>query len=69
MYFDNFAAFVHMDGHGFYVWLAYAVALCVLLGLLLIPGLQKKRFVRTYRRTVKRQRRAAAAEHELETTS
>ncbi len=69
MYFDNFTALLHMDGHGFYVWLAYAVALCVILGLLLIPGMQKRRFVRAYRQTIKRQQQAAPVKHELETTS
>ncbi len=69
MYFDNFTALLHMDGHGFYVWLAYAVALCVILGLLLFPGIQKKRFVRTYRQTVVRQQHAPPAKHELEATS
>ncbi len=69
MYFDSFAALLRMDGHGFYVWLAYAVALCVIIGLLLIPVLQKKRFVRAFNQTTKRQRPAAPAKHELDTTN
>ena len=24
---DSFAHFIHMDGHGFYVWMAYSVTL------------------------------------------
>lgn len=24
---DSFAHFIHMDGHGFYVWMAYGVTL------------------------------------------
>lgn len=68
MYFDSFAAFIHMGGHGFYVWLAYAVALLVVVGLLLIPGMQKKRFVRAYRQNLQRRQRAVPAKNELETT-
>ena len=67
MYFDSFAAFIHMDGHGFYVWLAYSVALLVVLGLLLIPSMQKKRFVRGYRQSLQRRRQPAPASHQLET--
>ncbi|MGI9286738.1 MAG: heme exporter protein CcmD [Pseudomonadales bacterium] len=66
MYFDSFAAFVHMDGHGFYVWLAYAVALIVVLGLLLVPGMQKKRFIRDYKQSLRRQQQQTAAQHGLE---
>lgn len=69
MYFENFTALLHMGGHGFYVWLAYAVAMCVILGLLLFPVLQKQRFVRSYHQSVKRQHHAVPAKHELETTS
>ncbi len=69
MYFDSLAAFIHMDGHGFYVWLAYAVALIVVLGLLLVPGMQKKRFVRNYRQSLQRRQKTVAAEHELEAST
>jgi len=30
MYFHNFEEFIEMGGHGFYVWLAYAVVLFAL---------------------------------------
>lgn len=69
MYFDSFAAFIYMDGHGFYVWLAYSVALIVVLGLLLIPGIQKRRFVRDYRQSLQRRQQHARAEHELEAST
>lgn len=69
MYFDSFAALIHMEGHGFYVWLAYAVALLVVLGLFLVPGMQKKRFVRDYCQARQRRQQAPAAGHKLETTT
>ena len=33
MQFESFAEFIAMGGHGFYVWLAYAVALLALVGM------------------------------------
>ncbi len=30
MYFDSFQAFFHMGGHGFYVWLSYAIFVAVI---------------------------------------
>lgn len=50
----SFEQFLHMDGHGFYVWLSYAVAALVFLGLLFEPVLRRqslrKRIAAFYRR-------------------
>jgi len=32
MYFQSFQEFIHMGGHGFYVWLCYGVVLFALVG-------------------------------------
>ncbi len=48
--FDSLAAFLHMDGHGFYVWLAYGIALAVLLLILLAPWWQLRSLRRSARR-------------------
>ena len=32
MYFQSFKEFIDMGGHGFYVWLSYAVVLIALIG-------------------------------------
>ncbi len=50
----NLEQFLHMDGHGFYVWLSYGVAALVFLGLLFEPRLRRqslrKRIAAFYRR-------------------
>jgi len=42
--FENIAAFMAMDGHGVYVWSAYAITFVVLAYLLINPVLQQKVF-------------------------
>ena len=46
MYFDNFNAALAMGGHGFYVWLAYAVTLAVIAAVLIAPLRRRKRLLR-----------------------
>ena len=58
MYFATLADFVHMDGHGAYVWSAYAIALLIIGTLILLPILDRRRFLRE---EALRQRRAASA--------
>ena len=43
MYFDSFAQLWHMDGHGPYVWSAYAIVLLVLIGLVRAPLARRRR--------------------------
>ena len=38
MYFDSLTAVAHMDGHGIYVWLAYAITMVLLSWLLWSPS-------------------------------
>lgn len=49
MYFDSFAAALAMDGHGPYVWSAYALTLTVLTVLVLLPVFRKRRLLRELR--------------------
>ena len=58
MYFESLAAVWHMDGHGFYVWLAYALTA---LPLVLMVGLPLKRIRQHWRWLQAEQRRSAAA--------
>ena len=37
MYFESLAAVWHMDGHGFYVWLAYALTALPLVIMVWLP--------------------------------
>ena len=43
MYFDDLAQLWHMDGHGPYVWGAYAIVLLVLIGLVRAPLARRRR--------------------------
>lgn len=46
MYFDSFQDFIHMGGHGLYVWLAYGVSLAVFVLLVALPVIKKKRMLK-----------------------
>lgn len=43
-YFDSWAEFVKMDGHGPYVWAAYAITWLVLCYLVISPWWRKRRW-------------------------
>ena len=57
MYFESLPAVWHMDGHGFYVWLAYALTL---LPLVIMVWLPLKRIRQHWRWLQAEQRRSAA---------
>ncbi len=44
--FESIASFMVMNGHGPYVWAAYAVTAAVLVYLTLSPVLQRRQFIR-----------------------
>ena len=58
MYFESLAAMWHMDGHGFYVWLAYALTA---LPLVLMVWLPLKRIRQHWGWLQAEQRRSGAA--------
>ena len=58
MYFESLAAVWHMDGHGFYVWLAYALTA---LSLVLMVWLPLRRMRQRWRWLQAEQRRSGAA--------
>jgi heme exporter protein D len=45
MYFDSLEALIHMDGHGLFVWSAYAVAALVIVWLLVAPLRRRRRLL------------------------
>ena len=55
MAFATLSEFAHMDGHGMFVWLAYAIAAVVLFGLVLGPLTRRRRALQR----IARRRRAA----------
>jgi len=62
MYFDSFADFIAMGGHGLYVWLCYGIAACVLSFNILSPLLKKRHFFNEQTRRLRRERRMAEQE-------
>ncbi|MFT5721605.1 MAG: heme exporter protein D [Motiliproteus sp.] len=58
MYFDTFSDFIAMGGHGLYVWLAYAIALIIIVFNVLSPLLAKKQFMAAYKRRLRREQRS-----------
>jgi len=48
--FDSLAAFAHMDGHGIFVWTAYAIVYGILIYLTVSPLLQKSAFLKQQRK-------------------
>lgn len=57
MYFESLTAALAMNGHGAYVWSAYAITALVLLQLMLAPRRGRRRLLRELRAE---QRREAA---------
>jgi heme exporter protein D len=49
MYFADFAQLWHMDGHGPFVWGAYAIVLVVLIGLVRAPLVRRRRVLERVR--------------------
>jgi len=49
MYFDSLNALLTMDGHGAYVWTAYAVTLLVIIAILCVPLWRRRRVLRLLR--------------------
>jgi heme exporter protein D len=45
MYFDSLQSLIHMDGHGVFVWSAYAVAVVVIAWLLVAPLRRRRRLL------------------------
>ena len=60
MYFDSLHAALHMDGHGFYVWSAYAVTFVTLTATVIAPVLRRRRFLRQLAAQIKRTQGATA---------
>lgn len=58
MHFDSIQALIEMNGHGSYVWTAYAIALVILLSLVIQPLRAKKQFIRVQKNELRRQQRS-----------
>lgn len=58
MYFDSLHAALTMEGHGFYVWMAYAVAVVVIVVVLIAPAFRSKRLLRQLAGELRRAQRS-----------
>jgi heme exporter protein D len=66
MYFDSLGAALFMDGHGAYVWSAYAISLLVLVLLVRSPRRRQQTFLRHLAGEQKRQQQGQTAKSEVE---
>jgi len=55
MYFESFADFIAMGRHGFYVWLAYGIALAIFVFNIVHPMLQRKKIIADLKRRERRE--------------
>lgn len=67
MQFDSLAALWAMNGHGPFVWSAYAIAAATLVALVWLPLRRQRRFFQEQRRGLQRQR--AQQRHQAAATS
>lgn len=62
MYFDSLAAALTMDGHGAFVWSAYAITLLVLAAILVAPWRRQRRLLRQLSGQLRREAGAPPAD-------
>ena len=55
MYFESVEALIAMEGHGPYVWSAYAITLIVLVGLVVAPLRRRRQFLVNLRMRLRRE--------------
>jgi heme exporter protein D len=55
MYFENIAALIAMDGHGAFVWSAYAITAAVMVSLVVSPLQRKRRLLSDIRTQSRRE--------------
>jgi len=61
MYFHDLDNLVNMDGHGAFVWAAYAISLATILLMLLAPLRRRRRLLREIDGELRRSRGAESA--------
>jgi len=57
--FDSFSDFIAMGGHGFYVWLSYAIALLIVVINIVSPVLQKRKVFSDLARRLRREKKSS----------
>ena len=54
-YFDSLHDFIHMDGHGLFVWLCYLMTVTVFGGLFVLSWMKKSAFIRKQTQMLRRE--------------
>lgn len=57
MNFESFSDFIAMGGHGFYVWLSYAIALVIVVINIVSPVMQKRKVLTDLARRMRREKK------------
>ena len=57
MFFDSFSEFMHMGGHGLFVWLSYGIASLIVAQNFISPMLTRKRIIKDIERQVRREQK------------
>ena len=55
MYFESFAEFLRMGGHGLYVWMAYGLSAVLLAINVVLPVLHRRRLIKEQARKQRRE--------------
>jgi heme exporter protein D len=55
--FESFSDFIAMGGHGFYVWLSYAIALVIVVINIVSPVMQKRKVLTDLARRMRREKK------------
>ncbi len=53
--FESLSDFIHMNGHGLYVWLSYALGLAIIIGNVLQPLMKRKSLIQRLARRMRRE--------------
>lgn len=69
MFFDSFSAFLAMGGHGFYVWLSYAIGAALIIFNVVTPMMAKSAFFNEQRRRLRREQQLAAQQSSAQQSS
>ncbi len=57
MFFEDFASFIAMGGHGQYVWLSYGVAALIVAVNFVSPMLTRKKIIKDIERQLRREQK------------
>lgn len=57
MFFDSFAEFFNMGGHGFFVWLSYGLSGLIIAQNFISPVLTRKKVIKDIERQMRREQK------------